>query len=136
MPTRHDAAAVQRVYAAKRTLFETVEVAGIPCDDRAAAERMCRDLREGGGAIPVEVPENPQILEEPADVGYFGLVTRADLPPELAEALFKEGAGEIVGPVAYDGRFWVLQILMCRKAELNEAVYDYCEALLDSSGGT
>jgi len=124
------AVAVQEVFVANRALFETIEVTGVAFDDRAAAESLCGDLRDGRRDFPVAVPENPEILEEAADSGYFGLVTRCDLPPEMAEALFADGAGEYVGPVAYDGRHWVFQILMTRSAELNKAVYDYCETLL------
>jgi hypothetical protein len=128
-----NAATVQRVFAANLALFETIEVAGVPFDDHAAARRLCGDLCDGRTGLPVEVPENPEILEEPAVSGYFGLVTRADLPPEFAEALFTDGLGEFVGPVAYDRRHWVFQILMTRRAELNDVVYEYCESLLGES---
>jgi hypothetical protein len=130
------AAAVQRFFAANLELFETIELVGVPSDDRAAAEALCRELHEGSRELPVGIPADPEILEEPAESGYFGVVTRADLPPEFSEALFRDGAGEIVGPVAYAGRFWVFRILLPRRAVLNQEVYDYCESLVESSGGT
>ena len=88
------------------------------------------------GRFPASIPDDPQILEEAAVSGYLGLVTRCDLPPEMAEAIFADGAEEYVGPVAYDGRYWVFQILMPKRAELNSAVYEYCEAQLSPVGGT
>jgi hypothetical protein len=132
MPPRPDAAAIQRVFEERIWEFETVEVAGLPCDDRQTAERLSVELREGRRESLAEVPTVPEILEEPAAAGYFGLVTRADLPPEFAEALFRDGADDIVGPVAYAGRFWVFQILMPKRAEITQAILDYCEALLSS----
>lgn len=130
------AAQVQRVYAAHRSLFETVEVAGLACADRAAAERLAGDLRAGRCALDVDVPAEPTVLDAPAASGYFGLVTRADLPPELAEAAFADGAGDVVGPVAYAGRHWVLQLLLPRRVELSPTIYDYCVGLLDPAGST
>ena len=132
----HAAAEVQRVFAANLELFETVELAGLPFGDREEADRMCRELAAGEVELPVEIPDNAEILDEPAETGYFGVVSRADLPPELAEAVFREGASGVVGPVAYDRRFWVLRILMSKRALLTRAVYDYCVSLLEGSGGT
>jgi len=124
------AAAVQRCFSAHRRLFETIEVVGVPFDDRAAAERFRSGLTDGSESLQALVPQNPEILEVEAVSGYFGVVTRADLPPELAEALFRDEPGEFVGPVVYDRRYWVFQILMPKHAELNQAVYEYCEELL------
>lgn len=125
-----DAESVQRVFATNLAFFETIEVAGVPFDDRAAATKLRHELCDGRADFPSPIPENPEILEEPAVSGYFGLVTRADLPPEFAEALFRNGVGEIVGPVAYDGRYWVFQILMPKRAEINRVIYEHCETLI------
>jgi hypothetical protein len=124
---------VQAVFAANRTMFETIEVAGVPFDHRPTAISLYERLCDGRAEFPVPIPENPEILEEAADSGYFGLVTRCDVPPEMAEALFADGVGDFVGPVAYDGRFWVFRLLLKKRAELNKAVYEYCEALLADS---
>ncbi len=128
--TLSSTAAVQRVFAGNRTLFEIIEAAAIAFDDRAEADALCRSLQAGETRFPIPAPENPLILPEAPTEGYLGLVTRADLPPEAAEALFADGAGEIVGPIRYGGRYWVYQILLPKQSELNERVYEYCGELL------
>jgi hypothetical protein len=128
--TLSSAVAVQRAFARHRELFETVEAAGLPFDERAAANALLEELRAGRTRLAVEVPPDSRILPEPATSGYLGIVTRADLPPEVAEALFANSAREYVGPVPYDGRHWVYQLLQRKSADLDEQVCAYCEDLL------
>ena len=131
------AAAVQRVFAANLALFETVEAAGLAFDHPEQAAALLDELRAGRARLPVPIPPVPRVLTEPSPTGYLGIVTRADLPAEVAEALFADGAGEFVGPVVYNRRYWIYQLLMARSAVLNTAVYEYCEDLLveEASGG-
>ena len=139
-------AAVQRVFTARRALFETVEAVGLPFDEAPAARALLEDLRADRTRFSVSVPPTPQVLPQPVTTGYLGLVTRADLPAEVAEALFSDRAQEFVGPVAYDRQHWVYQLLLPKRPEFNRIVYEYCEDLLveaalsardqRSSGGT
>jgi hypothetical protein len=92
---------------------------GLPFDERPAAEALLEDLRAGRTRLPVPVPPTPQVLPHPVTTGYLGLVTRADLPAEVAEALFSDRAQEFVGPVAYDRRRWVYQFLLPKRPEFN-----------------
>jgi len=141
-----NAEAVQRAFAAHRAFFETVEVAGLPFDERSEAEALLHELRGGRARLPVSIPPDSRFLPEPAVTGYMGLVTRADLPAEAAEALFSDRPQEFIGPVAYDRRHWVYQMLLPKRPEFNCIVYEYCEDLLveealnaraqRSSGGT
>ena len=124
------AAAVQRVFAENRALFDTVEAAGLAFDDPESAEALLEELRAGRTRLAVTIPPTPRVLPAPSPTGYLGIVTRADLPAEVAEALFADGAGEFVGPVAYNRQYLVYQLLMARSAVLNAAVYEYCEELL------
>ena len=128
--TLSSAAAVQRTFATHRELIETVEAAGLPCDERNAADALLEELRAGRVQLPVELPPDSLVLPEPATSGYLGIVTRADLPPEVAEALFASGVREFVGPVPYDRQHWVYQLLQRKSADLDEQVCAYCEDLL------
>jgi hypothetical protein len=139
-------AAVQRIFTARRALFETVEAVGLPFDEESAARALLEQLRAGRTRFPVAVPSIPQVVRQPVTQGYLGLVTRADLPAEVAEALFSDRAQGFVGPVAYDRRYWVYQLLLPKRPEFNRLVYECCEDLLveealdardqGSSGGT
>ena len=122
---------VQAFFAAHRHWFETVEAAAVAFDEAGEAERLRAAVLAGERRFPAAAPAVPEIVEPRPREGYLGVVTRADLPPELAEPLFGDAPGPLLGPVRYDGRHWLLHRLLPRRPEMNAAVYDLCvEAIL------
>lgn len=134
-PSASHVLAVQRAFAQHRRLFEAVEVALVAFDTRPDAERLLNELRSGETPFPAEIPATPRVLPTPPEVGYLGLVTRADLPAELAEPLFADDAPELIGPVRYAGRHYVCRRLLGKQPLLNDGVVAYCEGLLARASG-
>ena len=127
--------AVQAYFVAHRCLFETLEAAAVAFDALADANALCDRLRGGDTEFPVPVPPQPAIVDPPRECGYLGVVSRADVPPEAAEELFADDAGEIVGPVRYAGRYFIYRILMPKRPQMTDAVYALCEAAAATETG-
>jgi parvulin-like peptidyl-prolyl isomerase len=116
------AAEIAGFYAAHRQEFarpERVRLRQILVEDRAAAERASRLIAAG---TPFEEVARRLTKGESAG-GFQGVLARADLPPNFADAIFNLKAGEIsrVMPAEYGFHlFQVVERLPAEVAPLDE----------------
>lgn len=109
---------VAAYYADHREGFrrpERVRLRQILLEDRGAATDVRRELEEGAdfGAVARRASREPSAERG----GSQGELTRADLPPSLAEVIFALEPGEISGVVEADYGFHVFQVLERLPAE-------------------
>ena len=121
---------VQNVFASNLRMFEVVELACLSFDAEDEAEAFYQRLGKDRARFP-EPAENSSdgLSGKPCSI-YKGLVSRTDLDPEIAVRVFADDAGEFVGPMEIESRFWIYHILLPKRVALDETVYGVCEELL------
>lgn len=122
--------AVQGVFARNLHLFETIELAGLAFDTIDEAKKIHANLVKGKTAFPDPQPEQSGQSDGENNSIYLGYVTRTDLPEEVASKVFADSGSEFVGPVKNEGRYWIYRLLLPKRAEMNEIVYEICEELI------
>lgn len=116
-PTAKEVAAF---YAGHRQDFERperVRLRQILLDDRSAAEQALAEVR--GGASFEEV--GARLASDPAvaaDAGYQGELSRDDVPPAFADAIFSLAPGEVSEVVAAEYGFHLFQVVERLPAEV------------------
>jgi len=103
--------AIAAYYAAHAGDFrvpEQVELLGLRCDDRAAAERALREL--AGGATFASVARRLSSGPTAAEGGELGTLAHDDLPADLADRIFALRPGEPSPPLATEEGFQIFEI--------------------------
>jgi len=87
---------------------ERVELRVIRTDDRIAAERARRELRAG---VPfATVAERLSVDPTAAQGGEQGTLAHDDLPPSLADAVFRLAAGQVSDILTGDDGFYLFRL--------------------------
>lgn len=120
---------VQEVFSRNLQMFEVVELAGLPFDAWEEAEEFYERLIKGKVRFPDPVANLSGGLPDKKNSIHIGFVTRTDLGEEVAAKVFADDALEFEGPVKFESRFWIYHVLLPKRIEVNEIVYDLCEEL-------
>lgn len=111
---------VAAYYASRRDEFarpERVRLRQILLDDPAVAERALAEIRGGTdfSAVAARLEADPSVT---ADAGDQGELSRDDVPPAFADAIFALEPGEVSEVVAADYGFHLFQVVARLPAEV------------------
>ena len=115
-PAEAEVAAYYRAHRQEFARPERVRLRQILTEDRAAAERVLRELADGAdfALLARSLSRDPSA----ASGGYQGELARQDLPPAFAETIFSLEPGEVSGIVPADYGFHIFQVIARAPAEV------------------
>lgn len=115
-PAEAEVAAYYRAHRREFARPERVRLRQILTEDRAAAERVLRELADGAdfALLARRLSRDPSA----ASGGYQGELARQNLPPAFAEIIFSLKPGEVSGIVPADYGFHIFQVVARSPAEV------------------
>lgn len=119
---------VEDCFARARLSFDVVDVAELMFEDPAQASRAAEMLQRGDADFFALAAE--AFVQRRARGNLFTRVTREELAPAAAEALFAAAPGAIVGPLLMKGTSHVYRVLALRPAELDRTTRERIEQKL------
>jgi putative peptide maturation system protein len=111
---------VEEHFARNRAQYDQVELSHLVVAKEGVATELLSQIQEEGLDIADLAVKHSLDEGTRRASGYLGLVSRADLKPAVAKAVFGAQAGEVIGPIQTDRGYHLIKVEAIHRAELNE----------------
>ncbi|MFH5184656.1 peptidylprolyl isomerase [Paenibacillus sp. TAB 01] len=112
---------IQRLFLESASQYDRAEISLLVTGEFGAAQELLFRVEEGSDfhALARRYSSDPATAKSG---GYAGLISRADLEPEIAAAVFHAAPGTLLGPFERKHEFCLILVEEQYPAELNETV--------------
>lgn len=122
---------ITKVFAENMLQFESANAAIIVVEKQGLANEIKSQLQEGEVDFAALAAKHSVDTASAGKGGYLGYIHRKELPDAVDVAVFAQNAPDLVGPVAAEGRHYIVKILGRRKADpKDEATRSTCAQMI------
>ncbi|MBF0101448.1 MAG: peptidylprolyl isomerase [Desulfobacterales bacterium] len=119
--------AIQKEYVDNRLKLEFVKIAHLVLADQNLANELKAQLDDGEELFCELVQHHSIDLTTKDQCGFIGIIYRGMIPAKIENELFSDKAGEYVGPIEYNGKFYIYKLLCPKKSELDDTTKSICK---------
>lgn len=112
---------IQEYFTQNKALLERVVLSRIVVAEQELAEELMRQILDDGRPFE-KVAREHSLANERVFNGMMGILAVGDLPEPIREAIVGAQPGDIIGPIAFEGRYHLLRVEEWQPASLEGAL--------------
>ena len=121
---------IEEYFVNNHSDFDLARIHIIVVKEKGLADEILIQIEEEGKDFHTGAREYSTDESTKYGGGYFGLVTRNRLEPEVAAKVFNASSGDVLGPFEKEGSYELIMVEEVIRAELNSIVKENIKRLL------